>query len=58
MKRQHDPGKESVNSNARRDDPNQEHDDLVQRDGEGDTDAPKPYQEAELEPRDQGGIAE
>jgi hypothetical protein len=58
MKREEQPRKEGINPRMRRDRPGEEHDDLVERDADAEDRSPKPYQDADLDPRDHGGIAE
>jgi hypothetical protein len=55
---QNERERDSVNPAARRDRPGEPHDDLVENDPANGDRPPKSYQEGELEPRDQGGIAE
>ncbi len=50
--------RENVNPAARRDRPGEPREDLTDSDTADEDRPPRPYQEAELEPRDQGGIAE
>jgi hypothetical protein len=57
MKRENDStGK--VNPSARRDSEGEPHDDLARSDEDEETKRPRSYQDADLDPRDQGGISD
>jgi hypothetical protein len=45
-----------VNPSARRDAEGEPHDDLARSDEEGESQRPRSYQDADLDPRNQGGI--
>ncbi|CAN5718408.1 hypothetical protein BH23GEM8_BH23GEM8_11740 [soil metagenome] len=48
----------NVNPSARRDAEGEPHDDLARSDGDDEKDRPGSYQDADRDPRDQGGIAD
>jgi hypothetical protein len=55
MKREND-STGRVNPGARRDAEGEPHDDLARSDGREEKERPKSYQDAEVDPRDHGGI--